>query len=186
MFLKPTFLAGAFCLVLQAPAWAGALDYGNNPHLDELFATLQTPGGDKYEATEREVIHIFRHSGSAAMDLLLARGLKALEAGNPSDAVWHFSALIDHAPDFAAAYNARATAWYELGEIGLALDDLQIALTLNPRNFIALTGFGIISEEQGKDALALEAYNAAFALDPHYEGLSDAIERVETRISIAH
>ena len=35
------------------------------------------------------------------MDLLLGRGNEALEAEDYPTAIEHFSALIDHAPDFA-------------------------------------------------------------------------------------
>ncbi len=157
--------------------------FGANPHLDELFATLQSPEGAKAEA---DVLLAFRKSGSDAMDLLLARGYEALKSGAINDAIWHFSALIDHAPDFAEAYAGRAAAFYQRGEIGLAIADMHSALALNPRHFVVLFGFGYIQEELGHDSKALAAYRLAFSLNPHFEGLAEAIERVEFRVSILH
>lgn len=172
-------------LSLPVAVMAGDLKYGDNPHLDELFAELQTPGADT-RITEREIARIFRQSGSEAMDLLLARGYTAIEAGNASDAVWHLSALIDHAPDFAEGYNARATAFYDMDEYGLAVEDIHRTLALNPRHFSALTGLGIISEELGKYEVALAAYLAARTLHPNYSDIDEAIERVQAQVSVLH
>ena len=55
-------------------------------------------------------------------------------------AIEHFTALIDHAPDFAEGWNARATAYYQTGDFGPSIADIGQVLTLNPRHFGALVG----------------------------------------------
>ncbi len=162
---------------------AQGVEFGENPRLDELFAQLQSKDGANAES---EILLIFRKSGSDAMDLLLKRGLDALDAGSPRDAVWHFSALIDHAPEFGEAYSGRAIAFYELGELDMALQDIHTTLTFNSRHFRALVGLGFIQEELGNLDEALRAYKIAYSLNPHMEGLKDAITRVESQISILH
>jgi len=42
----------------------------------------------------------------------LARGRDAMDAEAFDRAIEHFTALIDHAPDFAEGYNARTTAYF--------------------------------------------------------------------------
>ncbi len=170
-------------LMLAGPAMAQGVAFGENPRLDELFAQLQS---DEGSSAESEILLIFRQSGSDAMDLLLKRGYAALDAGALRDAIWHFSALIDHAPEFGEAYGGRAFAFYELGELDMALQDIHTTLTFNPRHFRAMVGLGFIQEELGNLDEALSAYKIAFQLNPHMEGLTDAIERVETQISILH
>ena len=105
------------------------------------------------------------------MDLLLQRGREALEAGDIDRAIEHFSALIDHAPDFAEGYNARATAYFQKGLYGPSLEDIEQTLARNPRHFGALSGLALILEELGIKDGALAAYRAVEEMYPAREGL---------------
>ena len=175
-------------LLLGSPAFAvqPGLGFGENDRLDELFAEMQSEAGEGAASAEREAIRIFRQSGSAAMDLLLARGFAALEAEDYEMAVWHFSALIDHAPEFAEAYNARASAFFLLGKYGESMADIETALVLNPRHFGALGGMGVIQEQLDHPENALKAYKAALALTPHSTDFIDAVKRVEDELFMVH
>lgn len=113
------------------------------------------------------------------MDLLLDRGRAAMEAGDIPLAIAHFSALVDHAPDFAEGYNARATAYFSAGLYGPALDDLRMALALNPRHFGALTGMALILSELGYDDQALVAWRKVQDLHPQQENLRPALDQLE-------
>ena len=161
------------------------LGFGENQRLDELFAEMQG-AGEGAASAEREAVRIFRQSGSPAMDLLLARGMSAIEAEDFSMAIWHLSALIDHAPDFAEAYNARATAFYLMGKFGEAMADIETTLALNPRHFGALIGMGAIQEGIGHPENALKAYKAALSLNPASTEIADMVKRVEDEMSLLH
>lgn len=150
--------------------------------LDELFDALARAGPDDYAVIEDEIWTLWSDSGSPARDLLLARGRAALEADDPETAIEHFTALIDHSPDYAEGYNARATAYYLVGMIGPALADLRMALILEPRHFGALAGIGIILEELGQDQGALEAYRRVLAIHPNRADVLEGIARLEQRI----
>jgi len=175
-------------LLLASPAFAvqPGLGFGENDRLDELFAEMQSAEGEGAVRAEREAERIFRQSGSAAMDLLLARGLSAIEAEDYPMAIWHLSALIDHAPAFAEAHNARASAFFLMGKYGEAMADIEAALVLNPRHFGALGGMGVIQEELGHPQNALKAYKAALALNPHSQDFIDAVKRVEDQLFMVH
>eukprot|EP00581_Thalassiosira_minuscula_P027389 CAMPEP_0184421344 /NCGR_PEP_ID=MMETSP0738-20130409/62194_1 /TAXON_ID=385413 /ORGANISM="Thalassiosira miniscula, Strain CCMP1093" /LENGTH=105 /DNA_ID=CAMNT_0026782653 /DNA_START=1 /DNA_END=314 /DNA_ORIENTATION=+ len=84
---------------------ASAQDAGR---LDTLFEALRA-AEEKSEARRiaRDIEHEFTQSGSAAMDMLLKRGRDALEAGDSLAAIEHFTALTDHAPDFAEGWHMR-------------------------------------------------------------------------------
>ena len=181
MILILTLLFGSSAFAVQP-----GLGFGENDRLDELFAEMQSTAGEGAASAEREAIRIFRQSGSAAMDLLLERGFTALEAEDYEMAVWHFSALIDHAPEFAEAYNARASAFFLMGKYGEAMADIEMALVLNPRHFGALGGMGVIQEELGHPENALKAYKAALALNPHSTDFADAVKRVEDELFMVH
>ncbi|MES2915761.1 MAG: tetratricopeptide repeat protein [Pseudomonadota bacterium] len=147
--------------------------------LDGLFDRLKTADEAEAGRIEREIQIEWSKSGSPALDLLLQRGRDAMDLGDLPQAIDHFSAIIDQDPNFAEAWNARATAYYMAGEFGPSVADIAKVLTLNPRHFGALSGLAMILEETGKPERALEAYRAAIAIDPFLAGAAEAIERLE-------
>ena len=98
-------------------------------------------------------------------------------------AIEHLTALVDHTPDFAEGWNARATVFFGMEEFGQSISDIRQTLALNPRHFGALQGLGRILEELDDPENALKAYQAAFALHPHRPGLKESVERVEKIVS---
>lgn len=159
-------------LVALSPAWA------DPSRLDSLFERLKATDDTDARQIEREIWIEWAKSGSPAMDLLLQRGRDALEAGDNEAAIAHLTALVDHAPDFAEGYNARATAYYNAGLLGPSVADIGKTLELNPRHFGALTGLAMIFEELRKPDKALEVYRKVLEIDPHAEGVADAITRL--------
>ena len=151
--------------------------------LDDLFGQLQTATDEEAGQITQSIWIEWSKSGSAAMDLLLKRGRDALNAGNPQAAIEHFTALIDHAPDFAEGYNARATAYFQTGDLGPSVSDIARTLTLNPRHFGAMSGLGMIFEQLNEPAKALEVYRAALAVNPHMADIKDAVKRLEAKLA---
>ena len=166
----------AFLLFMALPAVA------DPTRLDDLFQQLQA-ATDEESGQITELIWLeWSKSGSPSMDLLLQRGRLALAAGQPLVAIEHFTALIDHAPDFAEGYNARATAYFQSGDLGPSVSDIAKTLSLNPRHFGALAGLGAIFEQLNEPAKALEVYKAALAINPHMSDIKDAVTRLETSL----
>lgn len=151
--------------------------------LDALFAELKQPDLANWEKVEKDIWTEWSRSGSPAMDLLLDRGRRAMSVQNFSEAIEHFSAIIDHAPEFAEAWNARATAFFGAERYGLSIADIERTLALNPRHFGAMQGLSRMLEELGDYENALKASQAAFAIHPHRPGLKDAIARLEAKVS---
>ena len=167
------FVVGTFLSPAQA----------DEARLDGLFTELAQEELPNWEKVERKIWKEWSQSGSPAMDLLLNRGRKAMSQGDYAKAVDHFSSIIDYAPEFAEAWNARATAFFAWDRYGLSISDIQQTLVLNPRHFGAMQGLGRILEEMGDSENALSAYKAAIAIHPHRPGLISSIERLETKIS---
>jgi len=160
--------------LLCAPLGAQTLE------MDALFGQLATADARASQRIERQIWSEWSKSGSAAMDLLLQRGRDALAEGETQAAIDHFSALIDHAPDFAEGWNARATAYFQAGQYGPSIEDIAHVLTLNPKHFGAMAGLGAMLEELDRPERALEVYRAALAIHPHLTGVLEAVERLET------
>ena len=150
--------------------------------LDELYQELADADDSTYARIEGQIIAQWEKSGSAAMDLLLRRGKDALEDGAPDAAVEHFTALVDHAPDFAEGYYGRASSYYLMGLTGPALEDIRQALTLNPRHFEAMRGLAIIMEELERPEDALELYEMILTMNPNSEDVLGSVDRLELQL----
>ena len=151
---------------------------GQTTRLDGLLDRLKTAEAAEAGRIEHEIWIEWSKSGSAAMDLLLERGRQAMAEGRLDVAIEHFTALIDHDPAFAEGWNARATAYYQDGQIGPALADIAQTLQRNPRHFGALSGLAMIFEELERPEQALEVWKSVEAIHPHAAGVSEAIGRI--------
>ncbi len=154
----------------------------NDDELEALFEGLKGADSSAAVQIEGRIYEIWSQSGSPSMDLLLTRGRNALEEGDNIKAIRHFTALIDHAPEFAEGYNGRATAYFQVGRYGLSLEDIRQTLRLNPRHFAAMSGLALILEELGHEEDALSAWREVEKIHPNREGLKDAILRLERSV----
>ena len=164
--------AVALLIAFGAPALA------DDASLDGLYQQLLTTDDQGAEAITAQIYAEWAKSGSPSMDLLLMRGRQAMQMGDQATAIGHFTAIIDHAPQFAEAWNARATAFYNAGELGPSIADIQHTLALNPKHFGALSGLGMIFEQLDQPDKALEVYQAALGINPHLPRILDAVERL--------
>ncbi len=172
---KPVVAAGFLALALAGPGLA-------DDRLDDLFTALREADAETGAAIEGRIWEEWSHSGSPAMDLLLERGRAAMAEGDFMLAIEHFTALVDHAPEFPEGYNARATAYFRAGLYGPSLADIRTTLALNPRHFGALAGLAAIFEELGEKKGALAAYREVEKLFPAREGLRETIDRLSRQV----
>ena len=175
--LKCAVTAFLTSLALAVPVAAA-----DDVELEALFEGLKTTDDAAALQIENRIQEIWSQSGSPSMDLLLDRGRKALVDGDTTLAIRHFTALIDHAPEFAEGYNGRATAYFQSGRYGLSLNDIRQTLTLNPRHFGAMSGLALILEEFGRPDDALAAWREVQKLNPKREGIDDALLRLERQV----
>ena len=150
--------------------------------MDELYQELAEADENTYVRIQGQIIAQWEKSGSAAMDLLLRRGKEALEDGQPDAAVEHFTALVDHAPDFAEGYYGRASSYYLMGLTGPALEDIRQVLSLNPRHFEAMRGLAIIMEELQRPDDALELYEMILSINPNSEEVLGEVDRLNLQL----
>jgi tetratricopeptide (TPR) repeat protein len=150
--------------------------------LDDLFAELLVADAAGWEDVEKQIWTEWSKSGSKAMDLLLQRGRAEMEKGNVSDAINHYSALIDHTPEFAEGWNARATAWFLADRYGLSMSDIRQTLILEPRHFGAMAGLGMILERMDRPEAALKIYQEAEKVHPNRPDVKAAIERLSDKV----
>ncbi len=156
---------------------------GQSDRTAELLQHLREADPTDAKKIEREIDLVWRRSGSPSMDLLLNRGQDALDAGEVETAIGHFSALIDHAPEFAEGWHRRATAFYRQEEYGLAVADLEHALALNPQHFNAMFGLAVIFETLDRPDQAHAIYQQVLILYPTHERAQDAVDRLAGKVT---
>ena len=171
-----------FIGVQTAPSALIAQTETQSQALDRLFSQLQEAGEDDWQDVEKMIWAEWSRSGSKSMDYLLERGRAEMKEGNYAVAINHFSALIDHAPDFAEGWNARATAFFAADRFGLSIADIRQTLLLEPRHFGALAGLGMIYERLDQPEAALRAYEEVAKVHPNRPDAKEAIERLKVKL----
>ncbi|KAA9010238.1 tetratricopeptide repeat protein [Histidinibacterium aquaticum] len=170
------------CIVASGLLSAGLSLSAGAETLDEMYQDLAAAETEEEaRRIEERIASEWAKSGSAAIDLLWQRGRDALEAGDPRTAAEHFTAAIDHAPDFAEAYHGRATAYFMQDLYGPALDDIRQTLVLNPRHFGAMRGLAIILEQIGDEETAMQVSREILEIHPYMADVAEALERLELR-----
>jgi tetratricopeptide (TPR) repeat protein len=148
--------------------------------LDDLFAKLKENGeGPAGARIEREILRRFSHSGSATADLLLTWATEAIEAKNFPLALDLLDQIIVIKPDFAEAWNKRATVYYLTDDYSDSLTDIRETLALEPRHFGALSGFGMILEALDRTPEAIRVFKRALEINPRLEQVRKTLEKLE-------
>ena len=154
-----------------------------DPRLGELFAALAEVR-DTGEAltVEAAIWQIWLDGGDSALNALMARGIRAMNANRLNDAAARFTDLIRAAPEFAEAWNKRATVYYLMDRYEDSVRDIERTLALEPRHFGAISGMGLIFLEHGDEVGALDAFEKVLEIHPHARGARRQAERLRERL----
>jgi tetratricopeptide (TPR) repeat protein len=148
--------------------------------LDELFGRLKTTQDeDEGDAAVAEIWKLWQSSGTPQLDKLMEEVSALMGQGVPSVALGMLTLLVQRAPDWAEAWNKRATAFYLVGQHDLSLADIDRVLSLEPRHFGALAGMGLIHIARGQYREALAAYRRALAVNPFLKERLELIPALE-------
>lgn len=144
-----------------------------------LLGELRTATPEQARRIDSNLRSEWSKSGSASMDLLLRRGRSALEEDDLRAAIEHFTALTDHAPDFAEGWHGLARAYFEAELYGPTLDALGRVIILNPEHYHALFGLGALFLQFEDYARADQAFRTVLDLNPHHEEAKEALDRLK-------
>ena len=156
---------------------------GSTFNLDTLFGALKiAPDDASAKAIEDRIWAIWMSSDSETCNLLMSRVKVATDDKDYDLAVKLLNAIVTIEPDYVEAWNRRATLYYLKHEYSRAIADIREVLAREPRHFGALAGLGLILQDIGDDKHALEAYQAALAIDPHLRDLTDTVKTLREKI----
>ena len=131
------------------------------------------------ETAEQALWSIWHRSGNPEADARLQEGLMAMQRGAFPQAIAIFTHVIEMAPNFAEAYNKRATTYYLMQEFEKSISDCDQALALNPIHFGALSGAGLCYVELRNLVKALDYFERAIAVNPNMTQIQRYIEDIK-------
>jgi len=151
--------------------------------IDFLFEALKAaPDAETAKLIESRIWALWLASGSDTADLLMSRVKQAAEEKDTDLAIRLLDAIVELKPEYAEAWNRRATMYFTKKDYGHALADIAQALAREPRHFGALTGLGMILQEIGEDKRALEAFRRALEIDPHLQKIPEFVKALTDKV----
>ena len=131
---------------------------------------------------EQAIWRIWHESGSAEIDALMVRGLQAMGARDLRAGLAAFDEMVRRAPEFAEAWNKRATVNYLMGRLPESIVDIDRTLALEPRHFGALSGLGLVHLAEGEEEKALADFDRALAVHPNLAGADTHIRALREKL----
>jgi len=167
----------------DAPARRAAVralaDTGIMADLPAMAQALRDSDPQVRALTESAMWEVWSRTGEAEIDALFARGVDQLQMRQLDEAVQTFTRIIARRPDFAEAWNKRATAYFVLGEYEKSLADCDQVMTRNPYHWGALSGYGMIYVELDQPGRAVEYFEKALAVNPNLTSVQQALETLK-------
>ena len=171
------------CLLFIGLAMPAAGDQ-TDPALDSLFTDLVRTGSqaEAEQLTSEIWSRWIASDGDADADRLMQSGMALMNRGMLDGAEQVFSQLIQDHPDFAEAWNKRATVRFLLGNDAGSRRDIARVIDLEPRHFGALSGLGMINMRSGDLQAALQAFEAALRVNPHLNQAVDVTRQLREQL----
>ena len=122
------------------------------------------------------------HPSDSVLTDLLAEGSYYMSQNQLTSAHKIFSKAIELDPNWAEAWNKRATVLYLMGDYELSQNDINIVLSLEKRHFGALSGQGLIQSALKNYQLAIDSYIEAHKIYPAMKSTVIMIEKLKVLI----
>jgi len=152
-----------------------------DPRLPGLFDSLKTaPDAKAAQATADRIWRIWSENpDNQLLTKALNEGVAQMNAGRLREAERLFTSVIEADPDFAEAWNKRATVYFLMGAYDLSKRDIAQTIAREPQHFGALSGLGLVETHIGNYEAALKAYEKAAAIHPFMDGYEDIVSALK-------
>jgi phage shock protein A len=167
-------------LVLAAAGRAPAQTLA--PQLDRLFRVLAAPETAlAAEQAEDEIWALWLEYPVGAAREGLEQATRAISERDFEAAELRLDRLVEDYPDYAEAWNKRATLRFLQGRDTDSVHDIRRTIELEPRHFGAICGFAQICLRRQRDDLALFALQRAQEVHPTMASVREAISQLSAR-----
>ena len=151
--------------------------------LNKLFKELKTNNKDITYNIEQKIWSIWStHPTDNKLTLRLAEGSKLVINKQLLKAIEIFTEVINKDPNWAEAWNKRATVLYLLEDYKGSQRDIDEVLKLEQRHFGALAGQGLVNIKLKNYEKAIKSYEQALEIYPTMKSPELMIEQIEALI----
>lgn len=160
-------VALALLALLLGAAVARADETRDRERLDRLFAELRVaPDAEQASIIDQQIWLVWMVPSDPQLAGRMNEVMSARRMGDLIEAILLLNRLIEDYPDYAEAWNQRATMYYMVGNYEASIADCARVLELEPRHFGALSGRAVMYLQRGMRAEALRDMRAALAVHP--------------------
>ena len=153
----------------------------NKKEIDKLFVQLKSAlNFENSKKIEDKIWDLWTtHPTKNNLTKLLADGSSAMMENKLDAAYDKFTEVIKLDPNWAEAWNKRATVLYLMGNLELSQNDIDMVLKLEKRHFGALSGQGLVQTAMKNYQKAIDSYIEAHKVYPAMETPLMMIERLK-------
>ena len=134
--------------------------------LDNLFSDLKKNVPLSFEIEEKIWEIWSTHPSDKNLTEMLAKGSNLMDNQRLQEAKIIFSRVIEKDPEWAEAWNKRATVLYLIGDYKNSQRDIDKVLKLEKRHFGALSGQGLVQMKLKNYEKALSSYERVKKIYP--------------------
>ena len=159
-------------------------DDNHQKEIDRLFIQLKSAiDFENSKKIEDKIWDLWvTHPSKNSLTKLLADGSSAMMDNKLEAAYNKFTKVIKLDPNWAEAWNKRATVLYLMGKYELSQADIDKVLAIEERHFGALSGQGLVQTALKNYRKAIESYLEAHKVHPNMKSPLIMIEQLQTQI----
>ena len=151
--------------------------------LDKLFLELKKNIPSLSSGIAQQIWMLWStHPTDQKLTSILDEGSRLVQDQQLNKAIDVFTEAIELDPNWAEAWNKRATVFYMIGEFQKSQDDIDKVLELEERHFGALAGQGLVNVKLKNYEKAIESYKKAQEIYPAMQSSQTMIKQIEELI----
>ena len=156
----------------------------NKKEIDKLFVQLKSAlNFENSKKIEDKIWDLWTtHPTKNNLTKLLADGSAAMMDNKLDTAYDKFSEVIELDPNWAEAWNKRATVLYLMGKYELSQADIDKVLMIEKRHFGALTGQGLVQTALKNYQKAIDSYIEAHKVHPFTKSPMIMMEKLQIEL----
>ena len=156
----------------------------NKKEIDKLFVQLKSAlNFENSKKIEDKIWNLWTtHPTKNNLTKLLADGSSAMMDNKLDAAYDKFTEVIELDPNWAEAWNKRATVLYLMGKYELSQADIDKVLLIEKRHFGALTGQGLVQTALKNYQKAIDSYIEALKVHPFMKSPMIMIEKLQIEL----
>ncbi len=159
-------------------------DDNHQKEIDKLFIQLKSAiNFENSKKIEDKIWDLWiTHPSKNSLTKLLEDGSSAMMDNKLETAYNKFTEVIEQDPNWAEAWNKRATVLYLMGKYELSQADIDKVLQLEKRHFGALSGQGLVQTALKNYQKAIDSYIEAHKIHPFMKSPMIMIEKLQIEL----